>query len=707
MTGTSRCPAGHAMPAGPDRICSVCRRNQIITRVAVAVPSLSERDVAAAVDAVATHHAIWRSLAAALKSSSDALVYGAPPAIGQLVTELIARGATTLREPRCVVCGRGGRPLTVTEHGGMCKPCAARRDPKACARCGGVKPVAGHDGDGEPICEPCRRHLRGHRQCGTCGKTASIAVRARDDQPDICVNCYRLPTATCHVCGRSRPCTFATSDRPICKLCVPRVTAPCARCGHDRPPTVRWDEGPICDPCYIAALRHRGRCAACANQRRLVAPPWPNATTCADCAGAPVTHACGDCGIEDKLYEKNRCARCSLRRRAAELLSGGTGQVRSELAAVFEAICAARTPRSALNWLRNGAGAGILADLAAGRLAATHDALDRHQRRRPADYLRQMLIAGGVLAPRDEELARVERWLADLLAAIEIPEHRRLVQAFATWRVMRRLRRSADARPAPRTYTAHARNKVKAAIDFLSWLAARNTALADCRQADLDEWLATGPGACQVRDFTVWAAERRNCEEFVVPGPQRRTGTATDPDQRWALLDRLLHDDGLDVVDRVAGCLVLLFGQQQSRIAVMTTDQITQRDDEVFVRFGRHDVPVPEPLGALLRQLLADGKSHVGIGSPAQTRWLFPGGMPGRPITASRLADRLRALGIPTQAGRRAALLDLAAQLPAAVLADLVNLHPTTAAKWMHQAGGDWNRYAAELARTRNHQPCE
>jgi alanine dehydrogenase len=27
------------------------------------------------------------------------------------------------------------------------------------------------------------------------------------------------------------------------------------------------------------------------------------------------------------------------------------------------------------------------------------------------------------------------------------------------------------------------------------------------------------------------------------------------------------------------------------------------------------------------------------------------------------------------------------------------------AAKWMHQAGGDWSRYAAEIARTRNHQP--
>jgi hypothetical protein len=46
------------------------------------------------------------------------------------------------------------------------------------------------------------------------------------------------------------------------------------------------------------------------------------------------------------------------------------------------------------------------------------------------------------------------------------------------------------------------------------------------------------------------------------------------------------------------------------------------------------------------------------------------------------------------------------APLPA-LLADLLNLHPTTAVRWTRQAGGDWTRYAANLARTRNHQPRE
>jgi hypothetical protein len=442
--------------------------------------------------------------------------------------------------------------------------------------------------------------------------------------------------------------------------------------------------------------------------RRPVSPPGPDADTCASCAGLPVTSMCADCGTEDKLYEKGRCARCSLQRRAAALLSGGTGQVPGELAAVLTAICSARNPRTALNWLRAGAGAAILADLGAGRIAATHQALDQHPRPRAAGYLRQMLVAGGVLPPRDEELARAEQWLAGLLASMTVPEHRRLVRAFATWQVIMRLRRASGARRRPRTYTARARNMISAAVRFLSWLGARGTTLPACRQADIDDWLTTaGPGAADVRDFLAWAARQGHCQLFDIPRPPRRAGTAIGDSQRWDLVTRLLHDDSIQVTDRVAGCLVLLFGQNMTRAAAMTTSQVARHGDDVYVQFGQHEIPVPGALGSLLLTLIADGKPNTGTGSPAVSQWLFPGLLPGRPITPARLAGRLGALGIPVQAGRRAALTGLAAQLPAAVLADTVGLQPRTAVRWMHDAGADWNRYAADLARTRNHQPGE
>ncbi|HET6949044.1 MAG TPA: hypothetical protein VFI47_01620 [Acidimicrobiales bacterium] len=677
------------MAKGGNRLCPACRRDAVVELVAAADPSLPRAAVVAAVDAVAGSAAALRSLAAALSADRAALSCGAPPTVGRLVSELITRGSTTLVMPACVACARTGHPLTRTEAGAMCRRCAHRAGATACARCGLVKPVAGRGDDNQPICERCRRHERGQRRCGMCGKTAAVAVRARAGEADVCVNCYRLPEAVCARCGRRRPCTFAASGTPICKLCASRSTDRCARCGRHRPPTVRWPEGPLCDPCYTAALRHRGRCDQCGVLRRLVTPPGPSATTCADCAGLPTSHVCADCGIEDKLYERGRCAPCSLRRRTSQLLRAGAEQIPNHLTGVFDAIVASRSPRSALNWLRNGAGAAVLTDLATGRLALTHEALDGHPSPRGADYLRHMLVANAALPPRNEELARTEQWVINLIEQIEQTTERRLVKAYATWRVMRRLRRSAERNPRPRTYTRHARVRIRAAADFLTWLAQRGLTLAACRQGDVDIWLCTAPAARNVRDFLTWAAERKHCPPLDVAGPKRATGTATEPDQRWAIVARLLHDDTLQPTDRVAGLLLLLYGQQLSRIAAMTIDQVIERDGTIVIRFGQDDVAIPEPLAAAVTELIRAGRTYVGVGSPTTTRWLFPGLLPGRPITASRLGDRLGHLGIDARAARRSSLIHLAAHLPAAVLADLLHIAPTTAVRWMHDAGTD------------------
>ena len=107
-------------------------------------------------------------------------------------------------------------PLYRTPGGGMCKPCTARQITAACAHCGQVKPVVSRDAAGQRICERCRRRDRGHRPCGGCGQTASIAVRARGGAPDICASCYRMPSAVCSVCGKYRECNFAGSGHPVC-----------------------------------------------------------------------------------------------------------------------------------------------------------------------------------------------------------------------------------------------------------------------------------------------------------------------------------------------------------------------------------------------------------------------------------------------------------------------------------------------------------
>jgi hypothetical protein len=419
--------------------------------------------------------------------------------------------------------------------------------------------------------------------------------------------------------------------------------------------------------------------------------------------------ACSGCGTEDKLYEKGLCPRCSLRRRTTEILSAATGDVPAPMSPVLEAICAARNPRSALNWLRKGAGAAVLADIGAGRTAATHEALDEHPRPRAAGFLRQVLTAGGVLAPRDEEIARAEQWLASLLESLDSPEHRRLVRAFATWQVMRRLRHNAQARPRHRTRTANARNSISVAARFLAWLSGRETTLQQCRQADIDDWLATASASAaeSTRGFLDWAARHGHCPAFAFPARQRHSGEAISDSERWEHATRLLRDDSIEPADRAAGCLVLLYGQNVTRIAALTVSQVTRHDGDMHIRLGEHDIPVPPALGTILDTLIADGKPRTGTGTPATGKWLFPGLLPGQPITAERLSARLKAIGIPVRAARRAALTGLAAQVPAAVLADSLGISPATAVNWARDAGSNWNRYAAELARNRDHKQGE
>ena len=349
---------------------------------------------------------------------------------------------------------------------------------------------------------------------------------------------------------------------------------------------------------------------------------------------------------------------------------------------IRDAIAASPTPRSALNWLRNGAGGALLAALAAGRVPLTHEALDAHPQRRAADYLRQLLVAHQVLPARDEALTRAERRITARVGQLAAPEHRRVAAAYATWRVLRRLRRRAEHTTRPRTTTNAAEQHVRAAVDFLGWLTDRGTTLAELTQADLDQWLSGGPDRHRVRDLLGWAVEHGHAPPLTVPPAARAVGVGTDEDERWNLLRRLLHEDSIDTTDRVAGALLLSYGQQLSRITAITRDQVTRRDGHVGLRLGRGDeVIVPEPLAGLLLRLITEGRRYVGVGAPAHTDWLFPGLLPGRPLTPAQLGVRLRRLGIYAIAGRRATLSQLAAELPAAVLADLLHLAPTTAVR--------------------------
>ena len=82
-------------------------------------------------------------------------------------------------------------------------------------------------------------------------------------------------------------------------------------------------------------------------------------------------------------------------------------------------------------------------------------------------------------------------------------------------------------------------------------------------------------------------------------------------------------------------------------------------------------------------------------------RWLFPGNHPGQPITPDWLAARIANHGLPADTLRANALLELAAEVPAAFLADLLGISSQTAVRWAQASGGEWTNYVATTTRQR------
>ncbi|MEU0678035.1 hypothetical protein ABZ330_35230 [Streptomyces sp. NPDC006172] len=107
----------------------------------------------------------------------------------------------------------------------------------------------------------------------------------------------------------------------------------------------------------------------------------------------------------------------------------------------------------------------------------------------------------------------------------------------------------------------------------------------------------------------------------------------------------------------------------------------------------RQPVPLPPPLDALIEQLATKHEEKIAAG-PGPT-WLFQGSYPRRPMPVSTIQRRLNVHGIKAKPSRVTACLNLAQDLPPAVLACITGMHVITAEQWHRRAAPDWTAYLA------------
>jgi hypothetical protein len=365
---------------------------------------------------------------------------------------------------------------------------------------------------------------------------------------------------------------------------------------------------------------------------------------------------------------------------------------------VYEALAGIDDPKVGLRWLNKSDGYWILYSLGDREGPVTHDTFDSVSRRRlPAVlFVRQLLVSVGVLPPRDERLVGFEDWLRRWIGYLS-PEEQRVIRPFGEWQILRGLRRRSQHRELTPGAVKFAKSRIMSAIGFVRWLQDRDQTLETARQEDVDAWLSSHrTPAYNVRAFLRWTVERGLIEKLSVP--LRPVLTAKHPASVSA--HSSLARDILSVRERdaarLAGSLVLLYSQPVSRICRLRADSLTETDGGLAIRLHREDVVIPEPIAQLARSVLAKRHGHVRVGQPEPSPWLFPGGLPSRPISEDRMARWLHALGIEdVRQARSTAAEQLAAQVPAKVLADLIGVHINTAVEWVRAAAGYHSRYAA------------
>lgn len=456
--------------------------------------------------------------------------------------------------------------------------------------------------------------------------------------------------------------------------------------------------GAVCGPCIRQLRRHPAPCTTCSQVSTLVGLDDGGNGVCGPCSGDGRNWTCEDCGQVDLLFGDTRCLACTVGARVRELLGRPDGQIDDQLHGLWHFLIVDTPPQRTLEMLYGSQWMRTLGELIPAHRRLTHEVLDELAPGTPVEHLRVLLVHTGALEAREDALEPLDAWLKTFLATAP-REDVHLLRTYAQWSVLPRTRRRAARLGATTNTPKYARTRIETAAHFLAWLHSNDRTLAEVTQHDVDTFIASGASTRRrLRDFLTWTHARGLSAALHVRwlGREGLAEHVLDDDQRWTLLRRCLRDDNLALHLRVAGALVLLYGQIPTRIVELTIDDVTTTDTDTFVVLQKQPVLLPPPLAALTLELATRSAGEQPRDEPGRPRWLFPGTRPGTHAYPGRLTTALnQRAGIFVRPSRGAALNALAADLPAPVLAALLGLSITTATRWSALAARDNAEYVS------------
>ena len=449
-------------------------------------------------------------------------------------------------------------------------------------------------------------------------------------------------------------------------------------------------DGPLCAACHATAVRTRGSCAACRDDRLLPGMDQAGRRLCPPCAGIDEDFTCPRCGTEWNLVN-GICEWCQLADLLDELLVGDV-----DLEDLRARLLQAARPDRIVIWLYARHARDLLRGLAAGAVPLTHTGLDAFENRRSADHVRGLLVAVGLLPKRDDGLARFDRWVANHIAEhAATADELKMLSQFATWNLRPELVKRARGEAVSEGQVNGATQRIRVAGALLMWLRARGRELAACTQADIDAWFASPPSTrVHAVPFLRWAMATRRAPKLQLP--RRRFGNARvlDHEERLEILRRLLDPSTGCIEHRAAAMMLVLLGQPFTRIAALTLSDVVVDGDELSIRLGEGLVPIPPPFAGMITDLIGT-RPNLNTASNPTSPFLFPGRSADKHLLPSTLRTAAIQMGIDIMGARSGALRQLVLDCPPTVVAEALGYSHQAMDRHARRAGSPWASYAA------------
>ena len=466
---------------------------------------------------------------------------------------------------------------------------------------------------------------------------------------------------------------------------------PCCRCGEHHQIAAKWPDGGVCGYCYQQAKRTTGICAC--GHEGVLPGRIDGQPACKRCSGVKLNIECKTCGAEGELYRAGRCWSCELAAVVDQLLTNpDTGVMADELVPVAAALKSMKRPNSGLTWIRQRHVTDLLKELAVSQ-TITHELLDDLPGAdRTRNYVRGLLVEHGVLPRRDELAARYDDWATGALERVTTVEHQTVLRRYIHWHHRRRMN---EMETVPRGTFLRAKQIVTMAAEFLNWLDSCGVTLKDLRQEHLDAWLADGPSTRRIIDrFLPWAIKGRLVDpELIIKAHRRGTSPKLSKSEQDSAVERVVHTDELNIRDRAAAILVIVFGQHIEDVVQLTWDNVTVTDDVVTLRLGKTTFALPSPLDEPLRQLAATPGNGLTAAHP-NSNWVFPGYSPGQHIHGASLRNRLKTI-FGTRSARLGTLHELTKLGLIPIIADALGYHPATIERHAIGSASVYSQYIA------------